>query len=80
MKYERIKFYYIVWAILGFGPKHTLALSHTQPQARTANKRKVQSQTITLSINKKPSSHTHTHTWTANLLEISDGNVSVTVT
>jgi len=34
MKYERIKFYYIVWAILGFGPKHTLALSHTQPQAQ----------------------------------------------
>jgi len=78
MKYERIKFYYIVWAILGFGLKHTLTL--TQRNVRTANKRKVQSQTITLSINKNPA-RTHTHTrGTANLLEINDGNVSVTVT
>jgi len=78
MKYERIKFYYIVWAILGFGLKHTL--THTQRNVRTANKRKVQSQTITLSINKNPA-HTHTHTrGTASLLEINDGNVSVTVT
>lgn len=50
MKYERIKFYDIVGAILSSGPKHT--------KNTHANKRKVQSQTITLSINKNP---THRH-------------------
>jgi len=59
MKYERIKFYYIVWAILGFGLKHTH--THTHTEKRKDSKQAESSKSNNNTFHKqKPSSHTHT--------------------